>query len=432
MKDRKIHIPGSKYVANRVLLISALASGKSSICNVPDNQDIRLLLRTLSSMGICFSEVDSADNKQDKYEIWGINSSCSNLKKSRRIDAGESGTLLRFAIGFACLLPGETSINAGHRNKERPVEPLIKALEDLGARITKASDENIYPVRIEKGLVGGRTVISGDISSQFISSLLIVSSYSEKDVELQVMKPIVSSDYIDLTIREMEKSGVTARRIRKEKYDLFRIEAGQKYQPRNISIPKDWSSTNYLLAASVILNRKIRINQIDTRSNPGESEFVAILQRMGCSINTESDSVSILNSEILNGVEVDMKDSPDSVLTLIAVALFAGGTTAVKNIGHLIYKESNRIKQVEEELRKIGADIKTTKDSITIVGQKRLHAATTESHNDHRLAMCLGLIRLRNRNMKIENRECVQKSFPEFWEYIRKIDEGGEKCLEIQ
>jgi len=432
VNDLKTHISGSKYIANRVLLISALTHGKSVISNVPDNQDIELLLESLRSIGVCFRTFEVGDHGQKKLEVWGIRSSCCDLKKDIKINVGESGTLLRFVTGLACLLHGKTEITAGSRNKERPIEPLVQALNDLGAEVVVATGESLYPIRIANGLTGGRTVLAGDISSQFISSLLIVSPYAEEDVEIKVMKPIVSAGYIDMTIREMERFGVAAKRITGEKYDLLRIKAGQRYLPQEVSIPKDWSSANYLLAASVILNRKIVINQIDLRSNPGESEFVAILGRMGCRINTESSSVSILDSENLNGVEVDMKDSPDSVLTLLAVALFARGTTIVKNISHLIHKESDRIKQVETELKKIGADIKTTEDSITVVGQSTLYAAVVESHNDHRLAMCLGLINMRNRAMTIVNMECVRKSFPEFWECMKKIDEGGEECLEIQ
>ncbi|MEA3265345.1 MAG: 3-phosphoshikimate 1-carboxyvinyltransferase [Candidatus Fermentibacteria bacterium] len=432
MNDLKMHIPGSKYIANRVLLISALTHGKSVISNVPGNQDMELLLESLSSIGVCFHTLEGRNHGQKKLEVWGIRSSCCNLNTERRIDVGESGTLLRFVTGLACLLHGKTDITAGSRNKERPIEPLIQALNDLGALVTAAAGRSLYPIMIQKRLLGGGTVLAGDISSQFISSLLIVSPYAEKDVEIKVLKPIVSSGYIDMTIREMERFGVTAKRNYGEKYDLLRIKAGQRYQPQEVSIPKDWSSANYLLAASVILNRKIVINQIDLRSNPGESEFISILKRMGCRVSVGSGSVSILHSGNLNGVEIDMKDSPDSVLTLLAVALFARGTTTVKNISHLIHKESDRIKQVEKELKKIGADIKTTEDSITVVGQSALHAAVVESHNDHRLAMCLGLISMRNRAMTIVDMGCVRKSFPEFWECMNTIDEGGEECLEIQ
>lgn len=423
-----MQIPGSKYVANRVLIISALTDGVSSICNVPDNQDIRILEEALTGVGISIKKYPA----RGRLEIAGILSPDSNLNKLKQIDVGESGTLLRFALGFACLLHGETSITAAERNRERPVEPLIKALGNLGADISVAPGESIYPIRVKKGLTGGTTVVSGQVSSQFISSLLIVSPYSMADVEIKVLKPIVSSGYIDLTIREMERFGVTADRITGDEFDLFRIRAGQRYQPREVNIPKDWSVANSMLAASVLLGKEIRINKIDVLSNPGESEFVFILQRMGCRVSIDPGSISVQRSGILKGIEVDMKDSPDSVLTLIPIALFAEGTTVIKNIGHLIYKESDRIKQAEKELRKIGADIRTTLDSMIIVGGKQLHPATTECHNDHRLAMCLGLIQLKNRDMKIVNRKCVQKSFPLFWDCMKSIDEGGEKCLEIQ
>ena len=421
-----MHIPGSKYIANRVLLMAAMTNGVSRITNVPCNHDMALLLRFLESIG-SVSRTDS-----EHYEIRGIYSRGCDPGRERLMNAGESGTLLRFALGMACILPGKTVIAAGTRNMERPVQPLIEALRDLGARIDPASKPNNFPLMVREGLTGGMTVIGGEISSQFISSILIAAPYAKTDVKIEVQKPIVSSYYIDLTMREMMKFGVDSERIRGPQSDLFFVKAGQRYNPRDMTIPGDWSSVNYLIAASVILNREIRICGMNVESNPGESEYLSILSRMGCRIHVESRSVSILRSEMISGIEVDMKDSPDSVLTLIPIALFACGTTVIKNISHLIYKESNRIQHVEKELRKIGADIRTTADSIVVQGQKQLYGATAETHNDHRLAMCLGLIQLMNRTMKIEKRECVQKSFPEFWDYLRKIDEGGKKCLEIQ
>jgi 3-phosphoshikimate 1-carboxyvinyltransferase len=426
-----MHIPGSKYIANRVLVMSALTGGRSGISNVPGNTDIRMLLELLTDMGIVARRVSG---EAGRYDVWGMNSSRCNLKNSRVVDAGESGTLLRFITGIACLLPGETLITADSRNRQRPILPLLNALRDLGAGITQSPGSDGYPLRVENGLRGGRTVVSGDVSSQFVSSLLIVSPCAMNDVELVVMKPIVSSGYIDVTLREMKRFGVFAERIHGENYDVFRISAGQRYLFAEVDIPGDWSSVNGLIAASVILGRQIKINRMSVDSNPGESKFVSILQRMGCSVNTGNGSVSVVKSGDLRGVEVDMKDSPDSVLTLIAVAVFARGTTVVKNISHLIHKESDRIQKVEAELNKIGAHIETTQDSITVTGMKQLHPAATESHNDHRLAMCLGLIKLRNRGMTIADSGCVRKSFPGFWNVIYEIDslEEGEKCLEIQ
>lgn len=424
-----MHIPGSKYIANRVLLMSALTNGVSRITNVPRNTDMTLLLRFLESIG---SVHDISESDSGVYEINGIYSRACNPGRERLINAGESGTLLRFALGVSTLLPGKTGIVAGVRNSERPLKPLLKSLRDLGASIEPVTEFYPFPLMVRKGLTGGNTVINGGISSQFISSILIAAPYAKTDVEIIAMKPVVSSYYIDLTIREMELFGVTALRYRNEEFDVFTVKAGQRYNPRNMAVPGDWSSVNYLLAASVILNRGIKISGMNVESNPGESEFLEILGRLGCRISIEPGSVSFQKSELISGIEVDMKDSPDSVLALIAIALFARGTTVIKNIGHLIYKESNRIKHVEEELKKIGADIETTEDSIIVKGRKELHAATAETRNDHRLAMCLGLIQLKNRDMKIIGRECVEKSFPEFWDYLRKIDEGGEKCLVIQ
>lgn len=430
MTSRGIHVPGSKYIANRVLVMSALAGGRSGISNVPDNTDIRMLLELLSDIGIIAQRVSG---EPGRYDVWGFDSSRSSLKNSRVVDAGESGTLLRFITGMACLLPGETLITADSRNRQRPILPLLNALRDLGAGITQSPGSDGYPLKVNSGLSGGRTVIPGDVSSQFVSSLLIVSPGAADDVELVVMKPIVSSGYIDITLREMKRFGVTAERIPGDDYDVFRVPAGQRYQPADVDIPGDWSSVNTLLAASAILGREIKVNRMSADSNPGESKFVSILKKMGCRVNSGDGSVSVHKSGDLQGVEVDMKDSPDSVLTLIAVALFARGTTVVKNISHLIHKESDRIQKVETELKKIGAHIETTVDSITVTGMKQLHPAATESHNDHRLAMCLGLIKLRNRGMTVEDAGCVRKSFPEFWNFIRVIDscEEGEKCLEI-
>jgi len=431
VSNHGMSIPGSKYIANRVLVMSALTGGRSGIGRVPDNSDLRMLLDLLTDIGIV---VNWVDGEAGRCSVWGMNSSRSSMKNARFVDAGESGTLLRFITGMACLLPGKTVVTADSRNRQRPILPLVNALRDLGADISRGNGKNVYPLSINNGLKGGRTVIPGDVSSQFVSSLLIVSPCADNDVELVVVKPIVSSAYIDVTLREMRRFGVSAERIHRDKFDVFRVPAGQRYNPVDVEIPGDWSSANTLLAASVILGRQIKINRMRAESNPGESEFVTILQRMGCSVNIADGSVSVLKSGGLRGVEVDMKDSPDSVLTLIAVAVFARGTTVVNNISHLIHKESDRIQKVEAELSKIGAHIETTQDSISVTGMKQLHPAATESHNDHRLAMCLGLIKLRNRGMTIADSVCVRKSFPEFWSYIEAIDsfEEGEKCLEIQ
>ena len=427
--ESSVYIPGSKYIANRVIVLAILTEGKSIIRNVPDNQDINILIQALDAIGVC-TELQNCKNKSRDLIIWGIYSKRGSIASNRTIDVGESGTLLRFTVGLACLLDGITTITAGLRNQERPIEPLISALQTLGAGIQSKPN---YPLVVKKGLVGGRVVITGGISSQFISSLLIVAPYSLEDSEIIVNKPVVSSHYIDLTIREMKLFGVNISREERENAIVFRVKSGQKYLPVNTDLPKDWSSANYLLAESVILRKPIRIQNINTDTNFGESKFADFLEQMGCKVIVRSDCISVLHeSDIqLTGIEVDMKDSPDSVLTLVAVAVFAEGQTIISNISHLIHKESDRINQAAVELRKIGVVIKTTEDSISILGQQPLFYGVTETHNDHRLAMCLGLIKLVNKDMKIKNEDCVAKSFPSFWDNIKRFNEAGVEWLEI-
>ncbi|PIE52012.1 3-phosphoshikimate 1-carboxyvinyltransferase [Candidatus Fermentibacteria bacterium] len=423
-----MRIPGSKYVANRALLISALARGSSVVSNIPENGDIDLLVGMLRHAGV---SVNSVDGTVRTLEIQG-SAGRPGRTGSHFIDAGESGTLLRFAAGFASLLDGETFITAGFRNRQRPLEPLLKSLEELGAEITRGPEQGGFPLGISRGLKGGTTVIGGQYSSQFISSLLLAAPYADNDVEVKVTRPVVSSHYIDLTMGEMARYGVAVRHTADDNHEIFYVQAGQSYTGCNLTIPGDWSSVNCLLAASLLLQKEIRVNGMNVMSNPAESEFLAILEMMGCCTEVDCESVTVKSCSTLRGIEVDMKDSPDSVLTLIPLALAAEGTTVIRNIGHLIYKESNRIHHAAHELQKLGAEIETTIDSISVVGGRSLKTASVDANNDHRLAMCLGLIELTNKGMKITGRDCVSKSFPEFWSYIGFIQEAGEKCLEIQ
>ena len=412
------YLQGSKYVANRVLILSALANGKSRIQNIPKNNDINDLLNVLKKLNV---NIVSLGKSKNEIIIEGLDILKKN--KCKRINVKESGTLLRFILGVSCLLKRDIIINASKRNKERPIQPLIKSLIDLGAKIS-VNEKNIFPIKVGFGLKGGKTVIDGSISSQFISSLLIIAPYAEKDVEIKVIKPIVSYNYIDLTIKCMKEYGVKIRRYDYKDYELFKIKSNQRYLPTKLIIPIDWSSANYLFAEAAILNKTITIKNLDFKSNKGEAKFINILGSMGCNVKKNKDSISIINTPKLKGVNVDMKDSPDSVLTLIAVALFAKGKTIIKNIEHLKYKECNRIKDMEDELRKIDANITTTNNSITIVGSCELKAGIVRTHKDHRLAMCLGLIQLKNKKMKIINRKCVGKSFPKFWDSIKILEDN--------
>jgi len=407
--DSEISVPGSKYIANRVLIISSLADGNSTIKNVPDNDDIKATIEALKKFGI---NINKNDND---VKINGSNGKL--LLPKEEINVFESGTLLRFITGLAALADGKTIITGSNRIKERPISYLLNSLKDLGIKCRSLNNEN-PPVEVIGGtLNGGKTKIKGNVSSQYISSLLLVSPYAKNDVEIVIESDLVSKSYVEMTIDLMEKFGVE---VKREKYKKFRIKSGQKYVAKEIEIPGDWSSANYFLAAAAIVPGRIKINNLDPKSKHGEAKFIELLKKMGCQINKSINSVELIGNKNLKAVDVDMSTMPDAVQTLAAVAVFANGTTKVRNIKNLRYKESDRIADTLDELKKLGINAEAKDDELIIEGGK-VNPAIIDPHNDHRMAMSFSLIGLKIPGIKIENPECVNKSFPQFWNKLKEI-----------
>lgn len=408
--DCKVSIQGSKYIANRVLLIAALAKGASAVKNVPKNADIDATIAALKNFGVRIYE------KGSSLQIFGSGGKLKAPKEE--VYVRDSGTLMRFIAGFASLAGGKVKITGSRRIQERPINDLLGSLNDLGI---KCSSPNGFPPVIINGgsLEGGLTKIKGDVSSQFISSLLLVSPYAKKDVEICVESELVSKSYIDMTLMLMKDFGVD---VKNESYKKFKILAGQRYIPKNYTISADWSSANYFLAAAAIIPGRIKIGGLDLNEK-GESGFVSILQKMGCKVNKNADGVEVLGNSSINAIEVDMSSMPDSVQTLAAVSVFANGTTRIKNVGNLKYKESDRLNDTAFELKKLGISAIAKKDELSIEGSdvKGIRPAIIDPHNDHRMAMSLALIGIKAAGIKIINPGCVAKSFPDFWEKLEGI-----------
>lgn len=405
--DSEIIVPGSKYIANRVLLLAALAHGASKIKNVPDNEDINATIEALRKFDINI-------NKKNNGVI--INGSNGNLAApNEKINVRNSGTLMRLITGFASLAEGKTTITGSERIKQRPIKDLLTSLNDLGIKCS-SKNNGFPPVEVNGGtLNGGKTRIKGNVSSQFISSLLIISTYAKNDVEIIVENELVSKNYVDMTIDLMKEFGVN---VKRENYKKFKVKSGQKYSAKSYAIPADWSSANYFLAAAAIVPGRIKINDIDL-SQKGEAEFIGLLKKMGCKVNRGKNSIEVIGNKKLNAVEVDMSTMPDSVQTLAAVAAFAKGATIIKNIGNLKYKESDRINDTASELKKIAVKAAAKDDELVIEGGNPKYAAI-DPHNDHRMAMSFALIGLKA-GIKIKNPECVAKSFPNFWEKLKEL-----------
>lgn len=409
--DAIVAVPGSKYVANRVLIIAALADGVSTISNIPDNNDIKHLLSVLEKLGVRMEKLSGSAIK-----VFGT---AGKLKApEKELDIGESGTLMRFITGVAALVPGETTITGSQRIRERPIGDLLRSLRELGVECISLN-KDFPPVIIRGGtLKGGTTTILGKVSSQFISSLLLAAPYAEGDITVKLTSELVSKAYVDMTLKAMKQFGIE---VERKGYELFRVKSGAAFKARNYIIPADWSSASYFLAAAAIVPGKVTVTNLDFDSGQGEAQFAGILEEMGCAVVRGPDFITIKGTNYLKATEKDLGNMPDVAQTLAAVAAFANGKTRMTNIGHLKYKECDRIEDTAEELRKMGVEVDTTISEISVNGPAKFKPAVIEPHNDHRLAMSLSLLGLKIPGIRIRNPEVTRKSFPEFWDKLTEI-----------
>ncbi|MFP4546560.1 MAG: 3-phosphoshikimate 1-carboxyvinyltransferase [Fidelibacterota bacterium] len=408
LKKNIIEVPGSKYIANRVLMLAALADGESTVVNVPDNNDIRHAIDALQNFGIDIQQ------SRNTLKIQGTGGKIH--PKADVINVGESGTLMRFITAVSALSKTKVTITGSKRITERPVDHLVDALGQVGVKCESPS--GCPPVTIQGGKIdGGKINVQGNISSQFISGLLLVAPFAERDLKIVLTSELVSVKYVDMTIKMMEEFGVT---VERKGYKEFFIADGQKYKARKYIIPGDWSSASYFLAAAAVLQDKIEIINMDLKSTQGEAKFYEVLEKMGCQVELGQNSVKLISNQQLKGVDVDMGNMPDVAQTLTAIAPFADGITTIRNIEHLRYKECDRVEETANELRKIGGKASTTKDSITIEPSD-LTGGQVETHNDHRMAMSFALCGLKAENVVINNPEVSAKSFPIYWDKLHEI-----------
>lgn len=410
--NAEITVPGSKYIANRILILASLTNGTSIISNVPNNDDINNAITALRLFGVKIIKKGTA------LEIKGA---CGKLiAPTKKINVGDSGTLLRYATGIACLAKGTTKITGSDTIKKRPIKDLLDALKQVNIDC-ESNNYSYPPITIRGGTLNGGTInIKGNISSQYISSLLIIAPFAKKKLEINITTELVSKPYVDLTMDLMEEFGVS---IERHNYHRFIINPKKRYLHLNYHIPGDWSSASYFLAAAALVPGRVKLTDMDMHSIQGESKFYNALYQMGVDIEKGKDWVIVEGPDQLNGIEIDMNSMPDVVQTLAAVAMFANSKTRIFNIHNLIYKESDRINMTATELKKLGTKIETLGGELIINPGKIKSASPVifETHNDHRMAMSLALIGLKIKGIKIKNPEVVNKSFPGYWDKLRDI-----------
>ncbi|NLD37423.1 MAG: 3-phosphoshikimate 1-carboxyvinyltransferase [Desulfatiglans sp.] len=402
-----VSIPGSKSLTHRALIAAGLADGKSTLRSFLSCEDTLYTASTLQKLGI---NIDVTGNITIVHGNGGRFHQ-SNIKQT--IDLGNSGTSYRLLLSVVALARGEFLFTGSDRMKQRPVAYLVDALKSLGVDSSYPDKKGFPPVLINaSGIKGGKVKIPGDISSQYISSLLLSGPYAESEIIIEVEGELVSRPYIDLTLDVMKDFGVD---VECDDYLSFRIPSRKSYRACEYEIEGDVSSASYFWGAAAITGGSVKTENIHPfKTRQGDIGLLKILEQMGCSVMCEDNSVTVSGGK-LRGIKIDMGTMPDMVPTLAVIALFAEGKTEINNVPHLRHKESDRIADTANELRAIGSRVEEKEDGLVIYGGEKLHGAEIDPHNDHRLAMSYAMAGLKIQGIIIKNEGCVIKSFPEFW-----------------
>ncbi|HEX6960605.1 MAG TPA: 3-phosphoshikimate 1-carboxyvinyltransferase [Lacipirellula sp.] len=413
--------PGSKSITNRALVCAALAEGDSTLTGALDSEDTRVMIAALRSLGI----VVEAEEGGRTLRVEG----CGGTVPASRADlfVANSGTTMRFLTAMVALGRGEYRLDGVARMRERPIGDLVDALKQLGAVIKCEGEQRCPPIVVNaRGLAGGRATIRGDISSQFLSGVLMAAPYAARPVELAVEGALVSIPYVDMTLEVMRSFAAAA--TAESDYASIRVDNARRYAGRQYAIEPDASAASYFFAAAAIIGGRITVEGLNRDSLQGDLAFCECLRQMGARVDYGPDSTTVEGGP-LGGVDVDMNAISDTVQTLSVVALFADGPTRIRNVAHIRHKETDRIGATATELRKLGAEVEEFDDGLVIHPPKELHGAEIDTYNDHRMAMSFALAGLRTPNVVIRNPECTAKTYPAFFSDLERVVRGATKRL---
>ncbi len=409
--DARLRPPGSKSITNRALVCAALAEGKSILEGVLDSEDTRVMIDALRKLGLR----PKHDPAGREVTLMG----CGGKLPVGNADiyVANSGTTLRFLTALVTLGHGAFRLDGTARMRQRPVSDLLDALGALGADVLDELGTGCPPVRVHaRGLPGGRAVVAGSISSQFLSGLLMAAPGAQGPVELAVEGELVSKPYVKMTLEVMKAFGVE---VVREGFERFLLDGAQRYVARRYAIEPDASAASYFFAAAAITGGRVTVEGLSQHSLQGDVAFCDCLAQMGCNVDYEEQAITVRSGR-LRGVEVDMNAISDTVQTLAAVALFAEGPTTMTHVGHIRHKETDRLAALAAELRKLGAEVDERPDGLTI-HPRPLRGAAIDTYDDHRMAMSLALAGLRVPGVQIRNPECTEKTYPDFFDDLRRV-----------
>jgi 3-phosphoshikimate 1-carboxyvinyltransferase len=403
-----VHLPGSKSISNRVLLLAALAQGETQISNLLHSDDIEHMLNALTALGVSYQLSDC----KSKCVVQGLGG-LFNHPAPLELFLGNAGTAMRPLTAALAASNVDVTLTGEPRMYERPIGHLVDALRQLGADIDYLQQDGFPPLRIRgKALQAGRISIDGSISSQFLTAVLMIAPLLPAGSEIDIIGDLVSKPYIDITLALMSRFGVE---VQNQNYQRFVIRGQQQYQsPGHWLVEGDASSASYFLAAAAI-GGSIKVTGIGKHAVQGDIRFADALEAMGATVEWGDDYISVTRNQ-LNGIDRDYNAIPDAAMTIATTALFAKGPTLIRNVYNWRVKETDRLHAMATELRKVGAEIEEGDDYIKVTPPAVIQHASIATYNDHRMAMCFSMLAFADCGVTIEDPDCTRKTFPQYFE----------------
>ena len=403
-----VRLPGSKSISNRVLLLAALAKGATEIGGLLDADDTKVMRDALAKLGIVFSGKD----------ITGAGGAFPVRKAD--LFLGNAGTAFRPLTAALAFCGGEYKLSGVPRMHERPIGDLVDGLRGIGARIDYLGNDGYPPLAVHPGKISGeRTKVRGDVSSQFLTALLMALPLLGRKMTVEVEGDLISKPYVEITLNVMRRFGVE---VKRDGWRAFHLPGGFYVSPKNILVEGDASSASYFLAAGAVGGGPVRVEGVGKDSIQGDVRFTEVLERMGAKVSFGADWIEASGATPLRAIDMDLNHIPDAAMTAAVLALFADGPSTLRNIGSWRVKETDRIAAMATELRKVGAVVEEGADWIRISPPgKFIEKAEIDTYDDHRMAMSFALVALAGVPVRINDPQCVAKTFPGFFDSWKKI-----------